>query len=167
MIQVNNVSLHFGKNVLFEDVNLKFTNGNCYGIIGANGAGKSTFLKLLSSEIETSSGDITISKDERIAVLKQNQYEYDEFTVIDTVIMGNSKLYEIMKEKEKMYSMTSFTDEDGIKLGELEAEFAELNGWEAESNATSLLSNLNINEKYYYMQMKDIPNNDKVKVLLA
>ena len=167
MIQVNNVSLRFGKKTLFEDVNLKFTNGNCYGVIGANGAGKSTFLKLLSGEIETTSGDISISKGERVATLKQNHYEYDDFSVIDTVIMGNSRLYEIMKEKEKMYSLTTFTDEDGIKLGELEAEFAEMNGWEAESDATSLLNNLRVDEKYYNMQMKDIPNNEKVKVLLA
>ena len=167
MIQVSNVSLRFGKKTLFEDVNLKFTNGNCYGIIGANGAGKSTFLKLLSGEIETSSGDITISKGERLATLKQNHYEFDDFLVIDTVIMGNSRLYEIMKEKEKMYSLTTFTDEDGIKLGELEAEFAEMNGWEAESDATSLLNNLGVNEKYYNMQMKDVPSNEKVKVLLA
>ena len=167
MIQVSNVTLRFGKNTLFEDVNIKFTPGNCYGLIGANGAGKSTFLKLLSGEIETSHGEITISKDERIAVLKQNHYAYDEYTVIDTVIMGNSKLYDIMKEKEKMYAQTEFTDEDGIKLGELEAEFAELNGWEAESEAGELLDNLGVETDLHYSLMKDIPNNKKVKVLLA
>ena len=167
MIQVNNVTLRFGKNTLFEDVNIKFTPGNCYGLIGANGAGKSTFLKLLSGEIETSHGEIIISKDERLAVLKQNHYQYDEYTVMDTVIMGNTRLYEVMKEKEKMYSQTEFTDEDGIKLGELEAEFAELNGWEAESEAGALLDNLGIETDIHYSLMKDIPNNKKVKVLLA
>ncbi len=167
MIQVNNVTLRFGKNTLFEDVNIKFTPGNCYGLIGANGAGKSTFLKLLSGELETTHGEIIISKDERVAVLKQNHYAYDEFTVMDTVIMGNTRLYDIMKEKEKMYSQTEFTDEDGIKLGELEAEFAELNGWEAESEAGALLDNLGIETDIHYSLMKDIPNNKKVKVLLA
>jgi len=167
MIQVNNVTLRFGKNTLFEDVNIKFTPGNCYGLIGANGAGKSTFLKLLSGEIETSHGEIIISKDERIAVLKQNHYAYDEFTAIDTVIQGNSRLYDIMKEKEKMYNQTEFTDEDGIRLGELEAEFAELNGWEAESEAGELLDNLGVETDLHYTLMKDIPNNKKVKVLLA
>lgn len=167
MIQVNNVTLKFGKKTLFEDVNVKFTSGNCYGIIGANGAGKSTFLKLISGELETTHGEIIISKGERVATLKQNHYEYDEFTVMDTVIMGNTKLYEVMKEKEKMYMQTEFTDEDGIKLGELEATFAELNGWEAESEAATLLTNLGIEEKFHYMLMKDVANNIKVKVLLA
>lgn len=167
MIQVNNVTLRFGKRTLFEEVNIKFTAGNCYGLIGANGAGKSTFLKLLSGEIETTHGDIVVTKDERIAVLKQNHYEYDECSVIDTVIMGNTKLYEIMKEKEAMYSQTEFTDEDGIKLGELEAAFAELNGWEAESEAAELLNNLGVEEEFHYLLMKELPNNKKVKVLLA
>lgn len=167
MIQVNNVTLRFGKKTLFEDVNIKFTSGNCYGLIGANGAGKSTFLKLLSGELETTHGDIVISKGERVAILKQNHYEYDEFTVIDTVIMGNSELYKIMKEKEKMYSQTEFSDEDGIKLGELEAAFAELNGWEAESEASQLLNNLGIENEFHYSLMKELPNNKKVKVLLA
>ena len=167
MIQVNNVTLRFGKRTLFEDVNIKFTAGNCYGLIGANGAGKSTFLKLLSGDIETSHGEIVISKGERLAVLKQNHYEYDEYSVIDTVIMGNSVLYDIMKEKEKMYSQTEFTDEDGIKLGELEAAFAELNGWEAESDASELLNNLGVEEEFHYLLMKELPNNKKVKVLLA
>ena len=167
MIQVNNVTLRFGKKTLFEDVNIKFTSGNCYGLIGANGAGKSTFLKLLSGELETTHGDIVISKGERVAILKQNHYEYDEFTVIDTVIMGNSELYNIMKEKEKMYSQTEFSDEDGIKLGELEAAFAELNGWEAESEASQLLNNLGVENEFHYSLMKELPNNKKVKVLLA
>lgn len=167
MIQVNNVTLTFGKRTLFEDVNIKFLPGNCYGLIGANGAGKSTFLKLLSGEIETTHGEISISKNERIAVLKQNHYEYDEFSVIDTVIMGNTELYRIMKEKEKMYSQTEFSEEDGIKLGELEATFAELNGWEAESEAQELLNNLGISVDLHYLQMKELPNNKKVKVLLA
>ena len=167
MIQLNNVTLKFGKRTLFEDVNIKFTSGNCYGLIGANGAGKSTFLKLLSGEIDTTHGDIIVSKGERIAVLKQNHYEYDEERVIDTVIMGNTKLYQIMKEKEELYSHTEFTDADGIKLGELEAEFAEMNGWEAESDAAQLLSNLGVEIDLHYNLMKDIPNNKKVKVLLA
>ncbi len=167
MIQVDNVTLRFGKRTLFEGVNIKFTKGNCYGLIGANGAGKSTFLKLLSGEIETSHGDIIITPGERIAVLKQDHYEYDEFTPVDTVIMGNSRLYEIMKAKDEMYSKTDFTDEDGIKLGELEAEFAELDGWSAESDACELLNNLGVEEANHYALMKDIPNNQKVKVLLA
>ena len=167
MIQLNNVTLRFGKRTLFEDVNIKFTPGNCYGLIGANGAGKSTFLKLLSGEIETTHGDIVVTKGERIAVLEQDHYKYDEEKVIDTVIMGNSKLYKIMKEKEELYSHTEFTDEDGIRLGNLEAEFAELNGWEAESDAAELLSNLGVEVGLHYEFMKDIPNNKKVKVLLA
>ena len=167
MIQLNNVTLKFGKRTLFEEVNIKFTSGNCYGLIGANGAGKSTFLKLLSGEIDTTHGDIIVSKGERIAVLKQNHYEYDNERVIDTVIMGNTKLYQIMKEKEELYSHTEFTDADGIKLGELEAEFAEMNGWEAESDAAQLLSNLGVEIDIHYNLMKDIPNNKKVKVLLA
>ena len=167
MIQVNNVTLTFGKRTLFEDVNIKFTPGNCYGLIGANGAGKSTFLKLLSGEIETTHGDIIITKGERLAVLKQDHYAYDNERVIDTVIMGNTRLYQIMKEKEELYSHTDFTDEDGIRLGNLEAEFAEMNGWEAESDASELLNNLGVEEKFHYELMKDVPNNQKVKVLLA
>ena len=167
MIQLNNVTLKFGKRTLFEDVNIKFTAGNCYGLIGANGAGKSTFLKLLSSELETTHGDIIVTKGERIAVLKQDHYKYDNERVIDTVIMGNTKLYSIMKEKEELYSHTEFTDEDGIRLGNLEAEFAELNGWEAESEASELLNNLGVELDLHYALMKDIPNNKKVKVLLA
>ena len=167
MIQVNNVTLTFGKRTLFEDVNIKFTPGNCYGLIGANGAGKSTFLKLLSGEIETTHGDIVITKGERMAVLKQDHYAYDNEKVMDVVIMGNARLYQIMKEKEELYSHTEFTDADGIRLGNLEAEFAELNGWEAESEASELLNNLGVEEKFHYELMKDIPNNQKVKVLLA
>ena len=141
MLQVNNVSLKFGKRTLFEDVNLKFTNGNCYGLIGANGSGKSTFLKILSGEIETTTGEVILSKDERISVLKQDHYEYDEKRVIDVVIMGNSKLYKIIEEKNELYSHTEFTDEDGMKLANLEAEFMEMDGWNAESDAATLLNN--------------------------
>ncbi len=167
MIRVNNVTLKFGKRTLFEDVNIKFTAGNCYGLIGANGSGKSTFLKILSGEIETTHGEVIIDKGERLAVLKQNHYEYDEERVIDTVIMGNSRLYAIMKEKEELYSHTEFTDADGIKLGELEAEFMELNGWEAESEASELLNNLGVEVDLHNLLMKELPNNKKVKVLLA
>ncbi len=167
MIQVHDVTLKFGKRTLFEDVNIKFTSGNCYGLIGANGSGKSTFLKLLSGELETTHGEIIIDKNERIAVLKQNHYEYDDNRVIDTVIMGNAHLYQIMKEKEELYSHTEFSDEDGIRLGELEAEFVEMNGWEAESEASELLNNLGVEVDLHYSLMKDIPNNKKVKVLLA
>ena len=167
MIELKNVSLKFGKNTLFENVNMKFLPGNCYGIIGANGAGKSTFLKLLSRELDTTTGDIIIGKNERISVLKQDHFAYEEKTLIDTVIMGNSKLYEIMEEKNELYSHTEFTEKDGIKLGELEAEFAELNGWEAESDAGNLLSNLGIDVVDHYRLMKELPEKDKVKVLLA
>ena len=167
MIQLNNVTLTFGKRTLFEDVNIKFTSGNCYGLIGANGAGKSTFLKLLSGEIDTTHGDVVVTKGERIAVLRQDHNKYNDEKVIDTVIMGNTRLYKIMKEKEELYSHTEFTDEDGIRLGNLEAEFAELNGWEAESEASELLNNLGVEMDLHYELMKDIPNNKKVKVLLA
>ena len=167
MIQAKDVTLRFGKRTLFEDVNIKFTAGNCYGLIGANGAGKSTFLKLLSGELETSSGEIIISKGERISVLKQDHYAYEEETVMNTVIMGNMKVYSIMKEKEELYSHTDFTDADGMKLAELEAEFMELNGWEAESEAGELLSNLGIPVLNHYSFMKEIPTKMKVKVLLA
>ena len=167
MIQVNNVTLRFGKRTLFEDVNIKFTSGNCYGLIGANGAGKSTFLKLLSGDIDTTHGEIVISKGERLAVLKQNHYEFDEEKVLDTVIMGNKKLYEIMKEKEELYSHAEFSDEDGMRLANLEAEFMELNGWEAESEASELLNNLGVEVELHNLLMKELPNNKKVKVLLA
>ena len=167
MINVCNVTLRFGKRTLFENVNLKFTNGNCYGIIGANGAGKTTFLKLLSGTIETSSGEIIIGKDERMAILEQDHYKYDDMNVLDVVIMGNNKLYDIMKEKEKLYSQTEFSDLDGIRLGELEAEFAEMDGWSAESDASILLANLGVSEDNFNKLMKDIKNTNKVKVLLA
>ncbi|HIT22325.1 MAG TPA: ATP-binding cassette domain-containing protein [Candidatus Scybalousia intestinigallinarum] len=167
MITTKNVTLRFGKRTLFEDVNIKFTPGNCYGIIGANGAGKSTFLKLLSGEIDTTSGEIIVTKGERISVLKQDHFAYEEFSVINTVIMGNTKLYSIMQEKEKMYAQTEFSDEDGMRLAELEAEFAEMNGWEAESEAGELLSALGIPVELHYSLMKEIPAKLKVKVLLA
>ena len=167
MIQVSNVSLKFGKRTLFEDVNIKFTNGNCYGLIGANGAGKSTFLKLLSGEIETTTGEITIGKDERISFLRQDHYQYEDIRVIDVVIMGNSRLYEIMVEKDKMYAQTEFSDEDGMKLANLEAEFMDLDGWNAEPDASQLLSNLGIPVDEHYMTMKELPVKSRVKVLLA
>ena len=167
MIQVNNVSLKFGKRTLFEDVNIKFTNGNCYGLIGANGSGKSTFLKLLSGELETTTGEIIISKGERLSILKQDHYEFDDKRVIDVVIMGNTKLYEIMTEKDKMYQQTEFSEEDGMKLANLEAEFMELDGWNAEPDAAQLLNNLGVPEDVHYMNMGDIPVKLRVKVLLA
>ncbi len=167
MIQVNNVSLKFEKRTLFEDVNIKFTNGNCYGLIGANGAGKSTFLKLLSGELETTTGEIIIGKNERLSILKQDHYEYDEIRVLDVVIMGNSKLYAIMEEKNKMYEQTEFTDEDGMKLANLEAEFMELDGWNAEADAAILLNNLGIPVEHHYLNMKELPVKERVKVLLA
>jgi ATPase subunit of ABC transporter with duplicated ATPase domains len=167
MITVNNLSLQFGKRTLFEDVNLKFTKGNCYGVIGANGAGKSTFLKIISGELEPTTGSVDITPGERMSVLKQNHFEFDECTVLDTVIMGNKKLYDIMKEKDAIYMKAEFTDEDGIRAGELEAEFAEMDGWNAESDAAELLSNLGIKEDLHYKLMKELPGSDKIKVLLA
>ncbi len=167
MISVNNVSLHFGKRVLFEDVNLKFTNGNCYGIIGANGAGKTTFFKLLTGELDTTKGEIIIGKGERLAYLEQDHYKYDQDKVIDVVLKGNQRLYEIMKEKEELYSKESFSEEDGIRLGNLEGEFAEMNGWNAESDAEELLNNLGIPKEFHYSLMSEIKNSYKVKVLLA
>ena len=167
MIQVNNVSLKFGKRVLFEDVNIKFTNGNCYGLIGANGSGKSTFLKILSGEIETTTGEVVISKNERLSILKQDHYQFDDKRVIDVVILGNSKLYEIMEEKNKMYEQTEFSEEDGMKLANLEAEFMDLDGWNAESDASTLLNNLGVKEEYHYVLMGELPVKLRVKVLLA
>lgn len=167
MIQVNNVSLKFGKRTLFEDVNIKFTNGNCYGLIGANGSGKSTFLKLLSGELETTTGEIIISKDERLSILKQDHYQFDDQRVLDVVIMGNSKLYSIMEEKNKMYAQTEFSDEDGMKLANLEAEFMDLDGWNAEPDAAQLLNNLGVSEEFHYANMGEIPVKLRVKVLLA
>lgn len=167
MIQVNDVSLKFGKRVLFEDVNIKFTNGNCYGLIGANGSGKSTFLKILSGELETTTGEVVISKNERLSILKQDHYQFDDKRVIDVVIMGNSKLYEIMEEKNKMYAQTEFSDEDGMKLANLEAEFMDLDGWNAESDASTLLNNLGVKDEYHYVLMGELPVKLRVKVLLA
>ena len=167
MLQVNNVSLRFGKRVLFEDVNIKFTDGNCYGLIGANGAGKSTFLKILSGEQETSTGEVILGKGERLSFLKQDHYMYDEERVIDTVIMGNSRLWKIIEEKNKLYSQTEFSDEDGMRLAELEGEFMDLNGWESESDAATILNSLGVKEGYHYMLMKEIPVKLRVKVLLA
>lgn len=167
MIQVNNVSLKFGKRTLFEDVNIKFTNGNCYGLIGANGCGKSTFLKILSGEVETTTGDVTIIKGERLSFLRQDHYQYDDETVINVVLMGNEKLYNIITEKNKLYSQTEFSEEDGMKLANLEAEFMELDGWNAESDAATLLNNLGVGVDVHYAKMKDIPVKLRVKVLLA
>lgn len=167
MISANNVSLRFGKKALFEDVNIKFTEGNCYGIIGANGAGKSTFLKILSGELETTTGDISITPGQRLSVLEQDHFKYDSYTVMDTVILGNPRLYEIMKEKDAIYAKEDFSDEDGIKASELEAEFAELDGWEAESNAANLLNGLGIETDLHYTLMSELGGNEKVKVLLA
>lgn len=167
MLNVSGVTLRFGKRTLFEDVNVKFTPGNCYGVIGANGAGKSTFLKILSGELEPSEGSVTKSPKERLGILRQNHYEYDEVKVIDTVIRGNARLYEIMKEKEAIYAKEDFSDEDGIKAGELEAEFAELNGWMAESDAAQLLEGLGIEQEFHDKYVKELTGPQKVKVLLA
>ncbi len=167
MITVSNLSLRYGKRTLFEDVNLKFTQGNCYGIIGANGAGKSTFLKILSKEIDPSSGSFSFSPGERMAVLKQNHYEFDEFSVIETVLIGHQEMYAIMKEKDAIYLKEDFTDKDGERAGELENLFAEMDGWNAESNAATLLSNLGIKEELHYKQLKELDGNQKVRVLLA
>mgnify|MGYP004685285801 CR=1 FL=1 len=167
MIQANNVTLRIGKKALFEDVNIKFTEGNCYGLIGANGAGKSTFLKILSGALETTSGDVTITPGQRLSVLEQDHFKYDAYPVMDVVIMGNERLYQIMKEKDAIYAKEDFSDEDGISARELEAEFAEMDGWEAESNAAMLLNGLGIDPSLHYAIMKDLNGNDKVKVLLA
>ena len=167
MISANNVTLRVGKKALFEDVNIKFTEGNCYGLIGANGAGKSTFLKILSGQLEPTKGEIAITPGERLSFLQQDHFKYDEYPVLDTVIMGNARLYEIMKEKEVIYAKEDFTDEDGIKASELEAEFATMNGWEAESDAASLLNGLGIDTELHYKYMKDLTGPEKVKVLLA
>lgn len=167
MIQASNITLRLGKRALFEDVNIKFTEGNCYGLIGANGAGKSTFLKILTGELEPSKGEIIISPGQRLSFLKQDHFKYDEFNVLDTVIMGNQRLYEIMKEKDAIYAKEDFTEEDGIKASELEGEFATLNGWEAESDAATLLNGLGIDTSLHYNLMKDLNGGEKVKVLLA
>ncbi|MCQ2080361.1 MAG: ATP-binding cassette domain-containing protein [Lachnospiraceae bacterium] len=167
MISANNVTLRIGKKALFEDVNIKFTEGNCYGLIGANGAGKSTFLKILSGQLDTTNGDIVITPGQRLSVLEQDHFKYDEFPVLDTVIMGNQRLYDIMKEKDAIYAKEDFSDEDGVRAAELEAEFAEMDGWEAESNAATLLNGLGIDTDKHYSLMKDMDGNDKVKILLA
>ena len=167
MISANNITLRVGKKALFEDVNIKFTEGNCYGLIGANGAGKSTFLKILSGQLEPTNGDIVITPGQRLSFLQQDHFKYDSYPVLDTVIMGNSRLYEIMKEKEAIYAKEDFTDEDGIRASELEGEFAEMNGWEAESDAATLLNGLGIDTEFHYAQMADLTGSMKVKVLLA
>ncbi|MGZ3866893.1 MAG: ABC-F family ATP-binding cassette domain-containing protein [Bacteroidia bacterium] len=167
MITVSNVTLQYGKRVLFDEVNLKFTPGNCYGIIGANGAGKSTFMKILSGEIEPNRGEVSITPGQRMSVLKQNHFEFDEFSVMDTVIMGNKRLYNIIKEKEKIYAKADFSEADGIKASELEAEFGEMNGWNAESDAAQLLGSLGIGEDFHFRIMKDLTGKEKVRVLLA
>ena len=167
MIQAINVTYRVGKKALFEDVNIKFTEGNCYGLIGANGAGKSTFLKILSGQLETTNGEIVITPGQLLSVLEQDHFKYDEYPVMDVVIMGNERLYEIMKEKDAIYAKEDFSDEDGIRASELEAEFAEMDGWEAESNAATLLNGLGIDPEYHYSLMKDLNGNEKVKVLLA
>ncbi len=167
MISANNVTYRVGKKALFEDVNIKFTEGNCYGLIGANGAGKSTFLKILSGALETTKGDIVITPGQRLSVLEQDHFKYDACVVLDTVIMGNERLFQIMKEKDAIYAKEDFTEEDGIRASELEAEFAEMDGWEAESNAAMLLNGLGIDTEYHYCVMSELESNIKVKVLLA
>ena len=167
MISANGITLRLGKKALFEDVNIKFTPGNCYGLIGANGAGKSTFLKILSGQIEPTNGDVVITPGERLSFLEQDHFKYDAYTVLDTVIMGNARLYEIMKEKDAIYAKPDFNEEDGIKAAELEGEFANMNGWEAESDAAALLNGLGVDTQHHYTLMSDMPSNLKVKVLLA
>ena len=167
MITVNNLSLQFGKRTLFDEVNLKFVNGNCYGVIGANGAGKSTFLKILTGDQDPTTGSISLEPGKRMAVLKQDHFEFDEFEVLNTVIMGHTRLFEIMKEKDALYAKPDFSDEDGMRTAELEAEFADLEGWNAETDAASLLSNLGIDEAKHYLKMSELSNDMKVRVLLA
>ena len=167
MISANNISLRFGKKALFEDVNITFTPGNCYGLIGANGAGKSTFLRILSGDLESTTGDVTMDPGERLSVLEQDHFKYDEYSVIDTVIMGNKRLYEIMKEKDAIYAKEDFSDEDGVRASELEAEFAEMDGWNAEVDAATLLNGLGIETEDHYVMMKELDGNKKIKVLLA
>ncbi len=167
MISANNVTLRVGKKALFEDVNIKFVEGECYGLIGANGAGKSTFLRILTGQLEPSKGDVTVSKGQRISFLEQDHFKYDDQVVLDTVIQGNARLYEIMQEKDALYAKEDFSEEDGVRASELEMEFAEMNGWEAESDAASLLHGLGVDTEYHYSLMKDLPGPLKVKVLLA
>ena len=167
MITTENLTVRFGKEALFENVNIKFAPGNCYGLIGANGAGKSTFLKVLSGDLEPTSGSVHIKKGQRIAVLKQNHFEFDDYTAIDTVIMGHKHLYDVMKEKDALYMKPDFNDEDGIRVAHLETEFAEMDGWQAEPNASSLLNDLGIPQELHYSLMKDLSGSEKVRVLLA
>ena len=167
MITVSNVSMQFGGTTLFKNVDLKFTGGNCYGIIGANGAGKSTFLKILCGELEPTTGEVAIQKGVRLSVLRQDHFAFEEYTVLDTVIMGNARLYEIMKRKDALYAKEDFSEEDGVEASELEGEFAELNGWEAESDASKLIQGLGLSEDILYSQMSSLSGNEKVKVLLA
>ena len=164
MISTSNITLRVGKKALFEDVNVKFTEGNCYGLIGANGAGKSTFLKILSGQLEPTKGEVIITPGERLSFLQQDHFKYDEYLVLDTVIMGNQRLYEIMKEKEALYAKADFTDEDGIKASELEGEFATMNGWEAESDAATLLNGLGIDTELHYKYLKDLTGSEKFKM---
>ena len=167
MISANNVSLQYGKRVLFDEVNIKFTDGNCYGVIGANGAGKSTFLKILAGDIDPNSGKVKLEEGKRMAVLRQNHFEFDEETVLNTVLMGHTELWKIMKEKNDIYMKEDFSEADGIKASELEAEFAEMDGWNAESDAANLLSGLGIKEESHDKLLKDLNGNEKVRVLLA
>ncbi|MEE1131990.1 MAG: ATP-binding cassette domain-containing protein [Caryophanon sp.] len=167
MIQVTGVGLRYGDRKLFEDVNIKFTPGNCYGLIGANGAGKSTFLKILAGDIDPQEGNVSMGKDERLSVLRQNHFEYDEYTVLDTVVMGNKRLWEVKAEKDAIYALPEMSDEDGMRAAELEGEFAEMNGWVAESDAATLLNGLGIGDELHYTLMADLEGSDKVKVLLA
>ena len=167
MISTQNVSLRYGDRALFENVTVKFTDGNCYGVIGANGAGKSTFLKILAGEIEPNKGEVILEPNKRLSVLKQDHFAYDDKGVVETVIMGNKRLYEIMREKEKLYVKPDFNDEDGIRLGELEGEFAEMDGWNAEVDAEILLNGLGIGSELHGLKMKELDGNQKVKVLLA
>ena len=164
MISVDNLSLKFGKRTLFDEVSLKFTPGNCYGVIGANGAGKSTFLKILSGDMDSTSGGVNITPGQRMAVLKQNHFEFDEIDVLKTVLMGHKKLYTIMKEKDEIYLKEDFTEADGLRASELESEFAEMDGWNAESDAASLLSGLGISEEIHYTLMKDLAGTQKVRM---
>ena len=167
MITVSNLAIQFGKRVLYNDVNMKFTNGNIYGVIGANGAGKSTFLKAISGELEPTKGSVTLGPGERLSVLSQDHFKFDEYTVMDTVMMGHTVLWDIMKQREELYAKTDFTDEDGLKVSELEEKFAELDGWNAESDAAMLLSGLGIKEDKHYMKMGDLSGKEKVRVMLA
>ena len=167
MITVNNVGMNFSGQQLFKHVDLKFVPGNCYGIIGANGAGKSTFLRILSGDLEPTTGEVIISKDQRMSILKQDHFQYDQYTVLDTVIMGNQRLYDIMKEKDALYEKEDFTEEDGVRASELEAEFADMDGWEAESDASRMIQGLGLSEDILYSEMSSLTGKEKVKVLLA